>query len=104
MSDRRLSRSRFFALSFWVALGAVGLGCAGVRPAQPPGGGGGGGGGNSGGNDAAGGHAQPPRLDAGVIPDTAACTTRVACVQPSGQYCGTIGDGCNGSQDCGTCP
>jgi len=30
--------------------------------------------------------------------------TPLACQQPGGRYCGKVGDGCNGSQDCGACP
>jgi len=39
-----------------------------------------------------------PQADSG-----ASCASSVSCASPGGQYCGSIGDGCNGTIDCGTC-
>ena len=76
---------------------AVGAGCAGIK--APLAGGSGGGGGRSGANGGSSGRAGAP----GVIPDAGSCV-KVACEQSTGRYCGVIGDGCNGQQDCGACP
>src|SRR5215471_2399163 len=35
--------------------------------------------------------------------DVGPCTP-ISCSPAGGQYCGQIGDGCNGNQDCGNCP
>src|SRR6185503_4784509 len=40
----------------------------------------------------------------GALPDAGTCTTPIACQQTNGKYCGTIGNGCGGTQDCGGCP
>jgi hypothetical protein len=32
------------------------------------------------------------------------CPTPITCAQSTGRYCGTIGNGCGGSVDCGSCP
>ena len=50
----------------------------------------------------------PPHQDGGVKVDVATpfdlnCT-RVSCTPAGGQYCGVIGDGCQNTIDCGTCP
>ena len=37
-------------------------------------------------------------LDPMIDPD---CPTPLSCMPPGGQYCGVIGDGCQGAQDCG---
>lgn len=36
--------------------------------------------------------------------ESAGCTTKVSCTPTGGRYCGTIGDGCFGVLECGTCP
>ena len=36
--------------------------------------------------------------------DTGTCDAATSCVWPGGQYCGIIGDGCNGTLACGACP
>jgi hypothetical protein len=41
----------------------------------------------------------PPPIDSG-----AGGCAKVSCNPMGGQYCGVIGDGCNGSMDCGACP
>src|ERR1700744_4465060 len=33
--------------------------------------------------------------------DAASCSASVSCTPLGGQYCGSIGDGCNGTLDCG---
>ncbi len=45
----------------------------------------------------------PDLVDNETSGDTSSCTP-VSCVNPGGQYCGTIGDGCRRSLDCGACP
>ncbi len=79
--------------------------CAGIKSQTPLGGAGGGGGNGGGGhNTGVDGGGPPGRPDGPVaLPDSGSCV-KVACTQPTGQYCGMIGDGCNGAQDCGTCP
>ena len=82
-------------------------GCAGIKSQTPLSGAGGGGGSGptaapaTAGNDDGGpnGRAGGP----GALPDAGSCV-KVACTQPTGQYCGKIGDGCSGEQDCGACP
>jgi hypothetical protein len=101
MSDGRHPRPLFIAFASLVGLAlslSLSPSCAGVRPAQP-GGGGGGGGSNVNHNDAG----SQSRPDGPVSVDSG-CATHISCVQASGQYCGKIGDGCNGIQNCGTCP
>src|SRR6266536_3342838 len=41
--------------------------------------------------------------EASSQPRTDGCTI-VACRSDAGMYCGVIGNGCNGQQDCGSCP
>ena len=87
-----------------LALAAASLSCARVAPSLPlPGAGGGGG------TGAGLGGAPGNRLDGGVRPDAPTpvdlgCSNRVSCTPPGGQYCGIIGDGCQSTIDCGTCP
>ena len=72
-------------------------GCARVQPIKTGDSGSGTDSGASGGSDARGARdTRPPGSDSG------ACT-RVTCSPPGGQYCGVIGDGCNGTIDCGAC-
>ena len=94
MSSRRLS-------TFGLVAAIASLSCARVAPSLPVSGAGGGGGAPSG----TGGN----RVDGGVRRDAPApfdlgCTKQVSCMPPGGQYCGIIGDGCQGTMDCGTCP
>ncbi|HEY0705226.1 MAG TPA: hypothetical protein VGG33_00415, partial [Polyangia bacterium] len=35
--------------------------------------------------------------------DPASCK-QLECAQPNGRYCGTVGDGCGRTKDCGACP
>jgi hypothetical protein len=87
------------ALVAFAALAAGG--CAGIKTsgALPTGAGGGGGRINS---TIDGGQQSRPDGPA-KLPDADSCV-KVACVQSTGQYCGMIGDGCSGVQDCGACP
>ena len=82
-------------------------GCAGIKSTPLSNGAGGGGGaavnGGGGHNTNSGGGQNGAGGGPASLPDAGACV-KVACTQPTGQYCGKIGDGCNGSQDCGTCP
>src|SRR4051812_34063022 len=82
-------------------------GCAGIKSTPLSNGAGGGGGaavnGGGGHNNNSGGGRNGAGGGPGALPDAGACV-KVACTQPTGQYCGKIGDGCNDSQDCGTCP
>jgi hypothetical protein len=39
----------------------------------------------------------------GALPDAGTCTPQ-SCAVSNGQYCGTIGNNCGGSVDCGGCP
>jgi hypothetical protein len=82
----------------WVAL-ALGSGsCASVKPAAPADGGGQGKGGGAG---------SVNRADGGVRPDAPAALdlncTPASCTPAGGQYCGVIGDNCQGTIDCGAC-
>ena len=87
-----------------LALAAASLSCARVAPSLPlPGAGGGGG------TGAGLGGAPGNRLDGGVRPDAPTpvdlgCSNQVSCTPAGGQYCGIIGDGCQSTIDCGTCP
>src|SRR5947199_902428 len=74
------ARTSAILASGWALLAS----CAGIRSATPP--------------------------DAGAAPDRpsqqhdgGSCTP-VECVLANGRYCGPIGDGCNGTKDCGACP
>jgi hypothetical protein len=96
----------WFACACTVSLllaGAVGA-CARVTMTGPLSGAGGAGGGD--GRD--GGAQDRPPPDSGrppdaVAPDAGSCV-KVTCDQPTGRYCGTIGDGCISVLDCGACP
>ncbi len=84
-----------------LALAAASLSCARVAPLPMSGAGGGGGAGNGAGGS--------NRFDGGVRPDAPTpvdlgCTSHVSCTPAGGQYCGIIGDGCQSTIDCGTCP
>ena len=83
-----------------VALSAGG--CAGIKaPGAPTGGGSGGGGGQT--HVTVDGGQQSRPDGPAKLPDADSCV-KVACTQATGQYCGMIGDGCSGVQDCGACP
>jgi len=81
-------------------------GCAGVKTAVTPGQ-------DGGGFDVPTGTDAPandvpvvtdgPSIDITVMPPTDAACTPVSCTPPGGAYCGTIGDGCHRSKDCGAC-
>ena len=47
---------------------------------------------------------RPNAPDLSIATDAGACTPSVTCDPPNGRYCGTIGNGCFGMIDCGTCP
>jgi hypothetical protein len=47
---------------------------------------------------------RPNAPDLSIATDGGACTPSVTCDPPNGRYCGTIGNGCFGMIDCGTCP
>jgi hypothetical protein len=81
-------------------------GCAGVKTAVTPGQ-------DGGGFDVPTGTDAPndipvvvtdgPSIDITVMPPTDAACTPVSCTPTGGAYCGTIGDGCHRSKDCGAC-
>ncbi len=45
----------------------------------------------------------PDLLGGETAPGDPALCTAVTCINPGGQYCGAIGDGCRGTLDCGAC-
>jgi len=47
---------------------------------------------------------RPNAPDLSIATDGGMCTPSVTCDPPNGRYCGTIGNGCFGMIDCGTCP
>ena len=47
---------------------------------------------------------RPNAPDLSIATDAGTCTPSVTCDPPNGRYCGTIGNGCFGMIDCGTCP
>src|SRR5581483_8885979 len=90
---RRSGRSTEIALLVAAALLSVAASCARVKPPSLTGTGG-----STDARTAPDTDALPPpsQRDAGpaAVPDAGACTTKVQCTPPGGQYCGVIGDGC----------
>jgi hypothetical protein len=96
----------FVLLVGCLALGA-GAACAKVSAVSPDGGSsgsGGQGGGSTTGKGGTGSGNAGSSGNPGTAGSGGSSCTPVQCTQPTGQYCGIIGDGCFNSLDCGTCP
>jgi len=106
MSPDGRSRAQVSAVAAWLGALAVIGACAKVSSISPDGGpssgqGGGGGGavtGSGGGTSTGKGGS-----GSGTGGNGSTCTP-VQCMQPTGQYCQMIGDGCGKTIDCGACP